>query len=185
MLTICSSLWSGRPDGWGAAGKRKTQGQTSSLPGPEQGLGSRPPASQRGIPRLRNTHKFSSPTSPVARAWCKIRAYCLQDPLAIMFQLPPGAPKIERQLCPSRPKGTMWAKGCSFPPPEAVTLVLGTPSSPSLPGTLLLPACLLSSRGPGSPTMLHPSCGRGTAKPPRPRCGCPYTPPGVVSPALP
>lgn len=113
MPRICFSLWSGWPNGWGAPGKRKTRGQNSPLPGPEQGLGSRPPASQRGIPRLRNTHTFASPTSPVARVWCKIRANCLQAPLDHI----PASPG-STQLCSSQPKGTTWAKGCSFPLPR-------------------------------------------------------------------
>lgn len=61
-------------------------------------------------------------------------------------------------------QGDNVGKGLQLSPPEVVTLVLGTPSSPSPPGTLLLPACLLSSGGQGSHTMLHPSCSQGTAK---------------------
>lgn len=160
MPRICFSLWSGWPDGWGAPGKRKTRGQNSSLPGPEQGLGSRPPASQRGTPRLRNTRLLPPP--PLLHVFgAKYKHIAYRTPWRSHSSLPWEHPALSLTA-----QGDNVGKGLQLPPPEVVTLVLGTPSSPSLPGTPLLPACLLSSRGQGSHTMLHPSCGQGTAKPP-------------------
>lgn len=112
-----------------AFGMRKTQSQISSLPGSEQRFDPRTPASQKGIPRLRNTQTLVSPVFPVKCMWYKILACSVKAPLERL--LPTGAqeqPGWRDSAAPRSPLGQSGHRGAA---PTKATDV-SVPSAPSV-----------------------------------------------------